>query len=111
MAEICRDATTTSYAKRTARTASAQGRNRPSKGVGGSGATVVVDTSILDGLQTKTQGMLRDTEVQEAAFAAALGGVSAEDYAAWAATLPEDRGWHPGIFPVARLKVSMAVSV
>jgi putative ABC transport system permease protein len=22
----------------------------------------------------------------------------------WAATLPEDRGWHPGIFPVARLK-------
>jgi len=21
----------------------------------------------------------------------------------WAATLPEDRGWHPGIFPVARL--------
>ena len=23
---------------------------------------------------------------------------------AWAATLPDDRGWHPGIFPVARLK-------
>ena len=22
----------------------------------------------------------------------------------WAATLPEDRGWHPGIFPMARLK-------
>jgi putative ABC transport system permease protein len=22
----------------------------------------------------------------------------------WAATLPEDRGWHPGIYPVARLK-------
>jgi putative ABC transport system permease protein len=22
----------------------------------------------------------------------------------WASTLPEDRGWHPGIFPVARLK-------
>jgi putative ABC transport system permease protein len=22
----------------------------------------------------------------------------------WAATLPEDRGWHPGIFPLARLK-------
>jgi putative ABC transport system permease protein len=22
----------------------------------------------------------------------------------WAATLPEDRGWHPGIFPVGRLK-------
>ena len=22
----------------------------------------------------------------------------------WAATLPEDRGWHPGIFPIARLK-------
>ena len=22
----------------------------------------------------------------------------------WAATLPEDRGWHPGIFPVARLR-------
>jgi putative ABC transport system permease protein len=28
----------------------------------------------------------------------------------WAATLPDDRGWHPGIFPLARLKpgVSMA---
>lgn len=49
--------------------------------VGGSGATVVVETSILDGLQVQTQAMLRDTEVQEAAFAAALGGVSAEDYA------------------------------
>ena len=23
---------------------------------------------------------------------------------AWAATLPDDRGWHPGIFPVARLR-------
>ena len=22
----------------------------------------------------------------------------------WAATLPEDRGWHPGIFPIARLR-------
>ena len=22
----------------------------------------------------------------------------------WAATLPQDRGWHPGIFPIARLK-------
>ena len=22
----------------------------------------------------------------------------------WAATLPDDRGWHPGIFPIARLK-------
>ena len=22
----------------------------------------------------------------------------------WAATLPEDRGWHPGIFPIARVK-------
>ena len=22
----------------------------------------------------------------------------------WASTLPEDRGWHPGIFPIARLK-------
>jgi putative ABC transport system permease protein len=27
----------------------------------------------------------------------------------WAATLPEDRGWHPGIFPVARLKDGVSV--
>ena len=26
----------------------------------------------------------------------------------WAATLPEDRGWHPGIFPVARLAPACA---
>lgn len=25
-------------------------------------------------------------------------------FGSWAATLPEDRGWHPGIFPIARLK-------
>jgi putative ABC transport system permease protein len=25
-------------------------------------------------------------------------------FAPWAATLPEDRGWHPGILPIARLK-------
>jgi putative ABC transport system permease protein len=27
----------------------------------------------------------------------------------WAATLPEDRGWHPGIFPVARLNESVTI--
>jgi len=27
----------------------------------------------------------------------------------WAATLPEDRGWHPGIFPIARLKDGVAI--
>ena len=25
----------------------------------------------------------------------------------WAATLPDDRGWHPGIFPVARMKAGI----
>src|SRR4030095_3114690 len=27
----------------------------------------------------------------------------------WAATLPNDRGWHPGIFPIARLKSSISI--
>ncbi|CAN5828430.1 ABC transporter permease [soil metagenome] len=27
----------------------------------------------------------------------------------WAATLPEDRGWHPGIFPIARLKEDVTI--
>ena len=27
----------------------------------------------------------------------------------WAAALPEDRGWHPGIFPVARLKDGVTI--
>ena len=27
----------------------------------------------------------------------------------WAATLPEDRGWHPGIFPIARLKDGVSI--
>jgi putative ABC transport system permease protein len=27
----------------------------------------------------------------------------------WAATLPEDRGWHPGIFPVARLREGISL--
>ena len=27
----------------------------------------------------------------------------------WAATLPEDRGWHPGIFPLARLKDGVTI--
>jgi hypothetical protein len=30
-------------------------------------------------------------------------------FAPWAATLPEDRGWHPGIFPVARLKDGVSI--
>ena len=48
--------------------------------VTGSGPALAVDTSILDGLQTKTAGMLREVEVQEAAFKSALGGISAEEY-------------------------------
>jgi putative ABC transport system permease protein len=27
----------------------------------------------------------------------------------WAATLPEDRGWHPGIFPIARLNDGVSI--
>jgi putative ABC transport system permease protein len=27
----------------------------------------------------------------------------------WAATLPDDRGWHPGIFPVARLRTNVSL--
>jgi putative ABC transport system permease protein len=27
----------------------------------------------------------------------------------WASTLPDDRGWHPGIFPVARLKPGISI--
>jgi putative ABC transport system permease protein len=27
----------------------------------------------------------------------------------WAATLPDDRGWHPGIFPIARLREGVAI--
>jgi putative ABC transport system permease protein len=27
----------------------------------------------------------------------------------WAAQLPEDRGWHPGIFPIARLKAGVSL--
>lgn len=27
----------------------------------------------------------------------------------WVATLPEDRGWHPGIFPIARLKPGVSI--
>jgi hypothetical protein len=50
--------------------------------VTGSGATVTVTTTILDGLLTKTQRMLRSVEVEEDGFRTALGGVSAEDYAA-----------------------------
>ena len=28
----------------------------------------------------------------------------------WAATLPEDRGWHPGIFPIARLADGVSIA-
>src|SRR6185369_16606364 len=28
----------------------------------------------------------------------------------WAATLPDDRGWHPGIIPVARLKNGVSLA-
>ena len=27
----------------------------------------------------------------------------------WAATLPDDRGWHPGILPIARLKPGVTI--
>jgi putative ABC transport system permease protein len=27
----------------------------------------------------------------------------------WAATLPDDRGWHPGIFPIARLRAGVSL--
>lgn len=50
--------------------------------VSGAGATLAVDTSVLDGLLTKSTRMLRDVEVEESAFATALGAVSAEQYAA-----------------------------
>ncbi|MBZ0090367.1 MAG: hypothetical protein K8H90_08330, partial [Thermoanaerobaculia bacterium] len=50
--------------------------------VTGTGAALAVDTSVLESLQTRTAGMLRNVEVEEAAFAAALGGISAEQYAA-----------------------------
>lgn len=49
--------------------------------VSGSGDTIAVDPRILNGLETKTSAMRRDVEIQEAAFASALGGVSAEQYA------------------------------
>ena len=50
--------------------------------VTGAGTSLTVDASVLDGLQTKTGGMLRNVEIEESAFATALGGVSAEQYAA-----------------------------
>ncbi|RAZ93140.1 hypothetical protein DPM33_02960 [Mesorhizobium hawassense] len=49
--------------------------------VTGAGATLAVNTAILDGLQTTTQQMLRSVEVSEGEFKAALGGVSPEQYA------------------------------
>lgn len=50
--------------------------------VSGAGATIAINTAILDGLQVKTQAMLRSVEVEEAEFKAALGGVTPEAYAA-----------------------------
>lgn len=49
--------------------------------VTGAGATLVANTSILDGLATKTAQMLRSVEVSEGEFKAALGGVTPEQYA------------------------------
>jgi hypothetical protein len=49
--------------------------------VSGAGATMVINTSILDGLQAKTQQMQRSVEVSEGEFKAALGGVTPEQYA------------------------------
>jgi hypothetical protein len=54
--------------------------------VSGTGATIAINTAILDGLQTKTTAMLRNVEIEEASFAAALGGISAEEYASIRAT-------------------------
>jgi hypothetical protein len=48
--------------------------------ISGAGATLAVSTAILDGLQTKTQAMLRSVEVSEAEFKAALGGITPEQY-------------------------------
>ena len=48
--------------------------------VSGTGAALAVDTTILDGLQTKTTQMLRSVEVSEAEFKTALGGVTPEQY-------------------------------
>ncbi len=50
--------------------------------VSGAGATLVLNTTVLDGLVTKTSALRRSVEIEEAAFATALGGVSAEEYAA-----------------------------
>lgn len=49
--------------------------------VSGTGETIAVDARILSGIEVKTTAMRRDVEIQEAAFATALGGVSAEQYA------------------------------
>ena len=49
--------------------------------VTGSGTAIATDTTILDGLLSRTRDMLREVERQEDAFAAALGGVSPEAYA------------------------------
>lgn len=49
--------------------------------VSGQGATIAVNTNVLDGLQTKTTGMLRQVEVEEGEFRTALGNVTPEQYA------------------------------
>ncbi|ESW79493.1 hypothetical protein X772_27285 [Mesorhizobium sp. LSJC280B00] len=49
--------------------------------VSGAGATLVANTSILDGLAAKTTQMLRSVEVSEEEFKRALGDVTPEQYA------------------------------
>lgn len=49
--------------------------------VSGAGATLVANTSILDGLAAKTTQMLRSVEVSEGEFKRALGNVTPEQYA------------------------------
>ncbi|MER8635997.1 hypothetical protein [Mesorhizobium sp. M1365] len=49
--------------------------------VSGAGATLVANTSILDGLAAKTTQMLRSVEVSEEEFKRALGNVTPEQYA------------------------------
>jgi hypothetical protein len=49
--------------------------------VTGVGATLVANTSILDGLAATTTQMLRSVEVSEGEFKTALGGVTPEQYA------------------------------
>ena len=45
------------------------------------GGALLISTDVLDDLDLRTKRMLRDVEIEEGRFTAALGGISAEDYA------------------------------